>query len=567
MTADETAPPPAAPTRAGRWSAQGWVNLMLLCMALLLCVAAMTGATALQNTAGVSNRLADKISPARVEAERLQAALLDQETGLRGFVITGQEQFLEPYTAGLQEKRRSIAEIRRLITDERLLGALAEVERRARFWRQEYAEPTIELVREGGPEKMDPVRAERGRQAFQAVRQALESQKSVWTQVRDEARADLEEARVLRDAAFLGILTVLLFAIIGVAVLLRVVVFRPLERLGAASRRVTGGDFDHHVDTGGPADIAALSRDMEAMRERIVAELETTRQARQQLEEQATELRRSNAELEQFAYVASHDLQEPLRKVASFTQMLEQRYGEQLDERAKQYIAFAVDGAKRMQVLINELLTFSRVGRVTREPVVFGMEEAVSAALRNLAAATEESGGRVEVGSLPRMTGDRSQFVMLWQNLIGNALKFRSPDHAPVVRIEARLQGTEWLISVTDNGIGIDARFADKIFVIFQRLHNREAYEGTGIGLAICRKIVEYHRGRIWLDTDHTDGTRFVIALPVAGGPEEIGLSDPEPASSGPEEEPASSGPEEEPASPAGDGRQEPAPADPLSHT
>ncbi|GAA3155920.1 sensor histidine kinase [Planomonospora alba] len=536
MTADETAVPPPARARAGRWSAQGWVNVMLLGMALLLCVSAVTGATALQNTAEVSNRLADQISPARVEAERLQAALLNQETGLRGFVITGRDEFLEPYMTGRQAEQRSMGEIRRLISDGRLLRELVEVERRTALWRAQHAEPMIALIREQGPEKVGAAQVEAGREAFEAVRAALEAQNAAWTRVRDDARADLEQSRVVRDAAFLGILTVLLFAIIGVAVLLRVVVFRPLERLGAASRRVTGGDFAHHVDTGGPADIAALSHDMEAMRERIVAELEETRLARQQLEEQATELRRSNAELEQFAYVASHDLQEPLRKVASFTQMLEQRYGEQLDDRAKQYIAFAVDGAKRMQVLINELLTFSRVGRVTREPVTFGLEETVSMALRNLTAAAEESGGRVEVGTLPRMTGDRSQFVMLWQNLIGNALKFRHPDRAPVVRVDARREGAEWLISVADNGIGIDARFADKIFIIFQRLHNREAYEGTGIGLAICRKIVEYHRGRIWLDTGYTDGSRFFIALPVTDEEEETGPSGGEPAVAEPQE-------------------------------
>ncbi|MBG0815551.1 CHASE3 domain-containing protein [Planomonospora sp. ID82291] len=544
MTAEEkAAPPPAQRARVGRWSAQGWVNVVLLAMAFLLAVAAVTGAAALRHTAQVSNRLVDQISPARVESERLQTALLDQETGVRGFVLTGREEFLEPYTAGREAERRSVDEIRRLISHGRTLRELDEVERLIGLWRDRHAEPMIQLTRDEGVGKVGTAQAEAGRKAFEAVRAALDAQNAAWTRARDDARADLGDARLVRDAAFLGILTVLLFAIIAVAVLLRVVVFRPLDLLGSASRRVTGGDFDHHIDIGGPADIAALSRDMEAMRERIVAELEESHRARHLLEEQTTELRRSNAELEQFAYVASHDLQEPLRKVASFTQMLEQRYGGQLDDRAKQYIAFAVDGAKRMQVLINELLTFSRVGRITREPVTFGLAETITAALRNLTAAVEESGGEIEVGPLPEVTGDRAQFVMLWQNLIGNALKFRHPDRAPVVRIEARREDGEWLITVTDNGIGIDARFADKIFVIFQRLHNRDAYEGTGIGLAICRKVVEYHRGRIWLDTGHTDGTRFVIALPATGDAgEETGPSGADQASPGPREEPAAEG-------------------------
>ncbi|GGL31318.1 sensor histidine kinase [Planomonospora parontospora] len=525
MTAEEKAAPSPVRARAGRWSAQGWVNVVLLAMAFLLAGSAVTGATALRNTAQVSNRLVDQISPARVESERLKTALLNQESGVRGFVLTGREEFLEPYTDGLEAERESVGEIRRLIRQGRPLRELDEVERLIGLWRTRHAEPMIERIRDEGAEQVSTAQVEASRQSFETVRAALDAQNAAWTRSRDDARANLGDARLLRDAAFLGILTVLLFAIIAVAVLLRVVVFRPLDRLSAASRRVTGGDFEHHVDTGGPADIAALSRDMEAMRERIVAELEESRRARQLLEEQTTELRRSNAELEQFAYVASHDLQEPLRKVASFTQMLEQRYGEQLDDRARQYITFAVDGAKRMQVLINELLTFSRVGRITREPVTFALEETIASALRNLTAAVEESGGEIELGPLPEVTGDRSQFVMLWQNLLGNALKFRHPDRAPVVRVESRREDGEWLITVTDNGIGIDARFADKIFVIFQRLHNRDAYEGTGIGLAICRKIVEYHRGRIWLDTGYTGGTRFVIALPATGEEPEPGPS------------------------------------------
>lgn len=236
---------------------------------------------------------------------------------------------------------------------------------------------------------------------------------------------------------------------------------------------------------------------------------------------QAEELKRSNAELEQFAYVASHDLQEPLRKIASFCQMLQQRYASQLDDRANTYIDFAVDGAKRMQVLINELLTFSRVGRVHQEPVEMDLNDVVDRALVNLSAAVEESEAEIEVGDLPVIVGDRTQFVMLWQNLIGNSLKFRSPGRRPHVRIEAEERDGEWSMTLTDNGIGIAPNFADKIFVIFQRLHHRDAYGGTGIGLALCRKIVEQHQGKIWLDTEHAEGARFHITLPITVAPQE----------------------------------------------
>ncbi|MBG0832466.1 CHASE3 domain-containing protein [Planomonospora sp. ID67723] len=515
MPADETTAPPPAVPRVGRWSAQGWFALVLVAMSVLLCAGAVIGALVLRNTAQVSNRLSDLIAPARLEGERLETALLDQESGIRGFVLTGKEEFLRPYTAGQEAASRSAKRVRELIGAREPVGRLDELERLAAEWRVRHAEPMVELTRREGPEKVTPSQTEESKRAFDAVRSAMEAHNAAWTRLRDTARADLESARVTRDISFVVILGVLLLAVLAMAVLLRLVVFRPLERLSAASRRVTSGDFEHRIDTGGPADLAELSRDMEAMRERIVAELEEARRSRQLLADQATELKRSNTELEQFAYVASHDLQEPLRKVASFTQMLEQRYGDKLDDRAKQYIAFSVDGAKRMQELINELLTFSRVGRITKDPVEFGLGDAVAAARRNLSAAIEDAEAVIEVGELPTISGDRSQFVMLWQNLIGNAVKFRRPDRAPVVRIEARREGPEWHITVTDNGIGIDARFADKIFIIFQRLHTRDAYAGTGIGLAICRKIVEYHHGRIWLDSDQRDGARFVIALPA----------------------------------------------------
>ncbi len=253
--------------------------------------------------------------------------------------------------------------------------------------------------------------------------------------------------------------------------------------------------------------------------QRIVDELEISRAARAALDEQADELRRSNAELEQFAYVASHDLQEPLRKVASFCQLLERRYGNELDERGKEYIGFAVDGAKRMQVLINDLLTFSRVGRLNSTTAEVNLDESVDAALNNLSSALEESGAEiVRPPALPQIDGDPTLLVMVWQNLIGNAVKFHREGVTPRVVIDCR-EGTEddadnWVISVSDNGIGIGPEFAEKVFVIFQRLHSRDSYTGTGIGLALCKKIIEYHGGTIQIDNDYTEGTRFVFTLP-----------------------------------------------------
>jgi light-regulated signal transduction histidine kinase (bacteriophytochrome) len=245
------------------------------------------------------------------------------------------------------------------------------------------------------------------------------------------------------------------------------------------------------------------------------------------LDAQAVELRRSNAELEQFAYVASHDLQEPLRKVASFCQLLEQRYGNALDERGIEYIGFAVDGAKRMQVLINDLLTFSRVGRLNVSHATVDLDSTLETALDNLAAAIEESGAQIARpdGPLPQVMGDATLMTMLWQNLIGNAVKFRREDRAPQVIIDCE-RGTgdhhgHWIFSVADNGIGIAPEFAEKVFVIFQRLHGRDAYTGTGIGLALCKKIVELHGGSIGIHTSDNSGTRFWFTLPITAASDE----------------------------------------------
>jgi light-regulated signal transduction histidine kinase (bacteriophytochrome) len=261
--------------------------------------------------------------------------------------------------------------------------------------------------------------------------------------------------------------------------------------------------------------VAALGVDVDAMRRRIVAEVTALRHAETALLEQARELQRSNEELEQFAYVASHDLQEPLRKVASFTQMLERRYRGQLDERADRYIGFAVDGAKRMQELIDDLLEFSRVGRVTRGQGRVDCNLVVAQARVRLDTMIAESGADVSAGDLPTVNGDAGLLTAVFQNLIANAVKFHG-DAPPSVRIEAERDGRFWRFSCTDNGIGVEDEYAERIFVIFQRLHTREAYDGTGIGLAMVRKIVDFHGGRIHLaPAEAGRGARFVFTLPA----------------------------------------------------
>jgi light-regulated signal transduction histidine kinase (bacteriophytochrome) len=315
-------------------------------------------------------------------------------------------------------------------------------------------------------------------------------------------------------AAFIAVAGLLVVLVVLLALGVRAAVTAPLSQLAAAARRVADGDFGHEVRPSGPREIRDLGQDVNRMRERILQELSTVRHAHADLEERSRDLQRSNSELEQFAYVASHDLQEPLRKVASFCQLLQRRYGGQLDERANQYIDLAVDGAKRMQGLITDLLSFSRVGRGGGAMAAVPLAAALGQAMGTLSADIEASGATIEVGALPVVRGEATLLTSVFQNLLSNALKFRGP-RPPHIAIAAHREGREWALSFSDNGIGIAPEFAERIFVIFQRLHSRDSYPGTGIGLAMCRKIIEYHGGRIWLDAAAKDGSRFCFTLPA----------------------------------------------------
>ena len=486
-------------TSTSRWTTQAWFASVLATMVLLIVAGSGLGARVLADTTAVSNRLSDHISPARTAVVELDAALRDQASGVRAFALSGRAELLEPYRQGVVAERAAAGRIRGLLAGEAgLLDALDRVEQQAAQWRRDAAEPTVTTG----------IAPAAGTDSFAGVRAQVTSLDALLVEERVRGREALDSSRRVRDAVFTGLAVLLLVAIAVIAVLLRVVVVRPLGRLGAAARTVAAGDFARPLAPGGPADIAAVGRDVEAMRGRLVEVLVATGEARDALA-------RSNADLEQFAYVASHDLQEPLRKVASFCQMLQRRYAGELDDRAQQYISFAVDGATRMQRLINDLLTFSRIGRVYdgRRPV--DLNEIVDQAA---ALTIEQDGAGIDRPELPAVPGDPTLLTMLWQNLLSNAVKFRHPDRQPHVTVTVTAPAADgaglWTFIVRDNGIGIDPQFADKIFVIFQRLHTREQYTGTGIGLAICKRVVEHHGGSIRLDESYTGGAGFVFTLP-----------------------------------------------------
>jgi PAS domain S-box-containing protein len=255
-----------------------------------------------------------------------------------------------------------------------------------------------------------------------------------------------------------------------------------------------------------------LSDISERVRSEVVRlQIETERA--EELQRANEKMQRSNADLEQFAYVASHDLQEPLRAVAGMVQLLQQRYQGQLDARADQYIFHAVEGATRMQTLIDDLLTFSRVGTKGKALAPTDAGQALQAALDNLRAAIDESGAIITHGALPTVMADAMQLAQLFQNLIGNAIKFRG-ERPPRIDISAQSLAEGWRFAVRDNGIGIEAQYFERIFAVFQRLHTRREYPGTGIGLAICKKIVERHGGQIWVKSQLGQGSTFYFTLP-----------------------------------------------------
>ncbi len=248
----------------------------------------------------------------------------------------------------------------------------------------------------------------------------------------------------------------------------------------------------------------------------ISRDITERKQAEEELARQARELTRSNRELENFAYVASHDLQEPLRMVSSYVQLLERRYKDKFDDAAGEFIGFAVDGATRMQTLINDLLAYSRVGTMGKAFEETDCNAVLVDVESNLETAISESDATIQYAGLPKVMADPVQLIQLFQNLVGNSIKYRG-DSPPEVSLAAEQDGDGWLFSVRDNGVGFDPQYAKRIFGIFQRLHGRGEYPGTGIGLAICQKIVERHRGRIWAESKPDEGSTFFFTLPIIG--------------------------------------------------
>jgi signal transduction histidine kinase len=498
-----------------RWPLSRIVSVAVLALLLFAVGAVIAGGIALVSLHDARNRVVNVIDPATTAAQQLDNALVNQETGVRGYALSAQQSFLTPYTDGVAAEQTAVGALRRFASQ--LPGAttadLDSVISQAQYWRTRYAQPTISQVSRTGKPVVSPD-ITTGKADFDALRAKTAVLQADVTSARSGALATLNDSSTALDGVFIAVAIGLAVIVLVLALGLRAVVISPLRRLAAQVRQVADGDFEHEVTVRGSREVTQLAADVNTMRERILRELSATREANAILQAHTTELQRSNTELEQFAYVASHDLQEPLRKVASFSQLLQRRYAGKLDARADQYIEFAVDGAKRMQALINDLLAYSRVGRSDREPALVSSDAALTQARANLAEQIEETGATIETGHLPLVLAELPLLIAVFQNLLSNALKF-SGGKPPRVVVTVRRDEPFWLFSFSDNGIGIEPEYAERIFVIFQRLNERTAYAGTGIGLSMTRKIIENFGGRIWLDTAFTGGTRFFFTLPM----------------------------------------------------
>jgi signal transduction histidine kinase len=514
-TDDERKPPRRADAQRAHLTLRRRLSLLVVAGAVFVALVSTLAAVSFVRLIDARHAILNKVDPASLQVDTLLIGYLNQETGLRGYLLSRDPAFLRPYETGMVQQRHAINALRRLLADQPdLLARLAATEAIAEGWQREVARPAIAAVGAGNAGFATSQALAHSKDVFDSLRKSLAGVSSALASQRRSAGGGLNSATI--------VLMVVTFVSLAVGVVLGLLTFGALRRwvtgpllaLGADAREVAAGRVTHEIVPTGPPEIGQLGSDMEAMRVRIVDEYRAADAARSELAERNADLARSNQELEQFAYVASHDLQEPLRKVTSFVQLLHDRYHDRLDNVADQYMEYAVDGAKRMQRLINDLLAFSRVGRSTEHFVDIDLADTVAVATRNLSAALEEAGAHVDVGPLPVVVGAAGLLSELWQNLIGNSVKFRSAEQ-PVIEVRAVRSVNDWTLSVTDNGIGIEPRFAEKVFVIFQRLHSREDYAGTGIGLALCKKIVEFHGGHMWVDVAHHPGARICFSLPA----------------------------------------------------
>jgi signal transduction histidine kinase len=504
------------------WSLRRRVTRAIVGVLVLLLVLIVTVIYFINDAKRTGDELVDQWDPAYTISQNTLTAMVNQETGVRGYALGQDEAFLEPYNIANLLGGSAQSTLRKyLLGHADLLAELRVLNAAIDDWRTTVAEPVIAQVEAGDDSAVETAGSPEAKAAFDRVRAASNQLTNSIDAMRTEVSEDRERAFTYVWFAIALGSGILLVTGLLLGRGLRRQVLDPMSGLVAQTRQVAAGHLDLAIAQDGPLEIQNLASDVDLMRETMATQIVRIERARSRIQHRSAELARSNADLEQFAYIASHDLSEPLRKVTNFSQLLERQYADQLDDKARQYIVFMVDGAKRMQALINDLLDFARVGRSDEHFVQVDLEVALDRAMTNLEEPIALAQAVIEHDPLPTVPGEPTLLVALLQNLVGNAVKYRSPDRPCKIRISAERQGDEWQLTVDDNGIGVESQYAERIFTIFQRLHLRDQYSGTGIGLAMCRRIVEFHRGRIWLAEKHEPGARFLCTLPQTLAPSE----------------------------------------------
>jgi signal transduction histidine kinase len=420
------------------------------------------------------------------EMNTLFLAITDSETSQRGYQLTGDESYLEPFRAASPRVERSIARLRELIRDSSAdqQGRFEELAAAVNL-KMDELNRTIELRQtKGEAAAMAVMRTGVGQRAMDTIRRVTLSMNlregRELEQLREAARANELRSSVCFGVGIVSSVALLFWAY-------RLIVLYAYERKRAEQKAV------------------GLNAELEQRVRERTAELAAAN----------VRLTRSNADLERFAYIASHDLQEPLRMVSAYVDLLARRYEGKLDKDADDYIRFAIDGATRMRSLINDLLSYSRTGMQALRIAPTDFEKVLEAALDNLRILREEAGAEIVHEPLPVVPGDEAGLVLVMQNLLSNAIKFRHPGRPPRVLMTATRHADEWHFVVEDNGVGFEGQYAEKIFELFQRLHSTGVYPGTGIGLAISKRIIEAHGGRIWAESMEGTGSKFWFSLPA----------------------------------------------------